>query len=104
MDMSFPEGHTDESEQLESLTRVEFSELHDKHWQIEQYHRIIKQVWCDWHGQYLAGGIPATTLGIGTCRRRQGCRKKLSVAPSKRINSNIEPMKNLKEALVKTVI
>lgn len=44
MDMPFPEDQTDESEQLESLTRVEFSELHDKHWQIEQYHRVIKQV------------------------------------------------------------
>jgi hypothetical protein len=65
---------------------------------------VITILWCDWHGQYLAGGMPVTALGIGTCRRRQGCRKKLSVAASKRVNSNIEPMKNLKEAIVKTVI
>ena len=34
---------------------------------------VIKRgivLWCDWHGQYLAGGIPVTALGIGTCRRK----------------------------------
>lgn len=33
-----------ESETLSSLNREQFLWLHDLHWQIEQYHRVIKQV------------------------------------------------------------
>ncbi len=67
MDMSFPEGHTDESEQLKSLTRVEFSELHDQHWQIEQYHRVIKQVCHIEHFQVRNASSVNTHIFAGIC-------------------------------------
>ncbi len=31
-------------ERLHDFDRQDFSEAHDRHWQIEQYHRVIKQV------------------------------------------------------------
>jgi hypothetical protein len=31
-------------ENLKKLSRQEFKQLHDKHWQIENFHRVIKQV------------------------------------------------------------
>lgn len=33
-----------EEETLESFDQFQFQNLHDRHWQIEQYHRMIKQV------------------------------------------------------------
>lgn len=33
-----------DNKQLTSFDRKMFTELHDQHWQIEQYHRVIKQV------------------------------------------------------------
>jgi len=36
--------HTDNGTKLSSFNRLDFEKLHDQHWQIEQYHRAIKQV------------------------------------------------------------
>jgi hypothetical protein len=33
-----------EQEQWDQFTQTEFNQLHDQHWQIEQYHRTLKQV------------------------------------------------------------
>ncbi len=35
---------TDDGEKFAAFKNVEFEKLHDQHWQIEQYHRAIKQV------------------------------------------------------------
>ena len=34
----------DDGERFDALNQVEFDKLHSQHWQIEQYHRAIKQV------------------------------------------------------------
>ena len=38
------DNENDNNDGLTNFTRVDFNQLHDKHWQIEQYHRTIKQV------------------------------------------------------------
>ena len=40
--------------QLGNIKRLNFNEIHDKHWQIEQYHRAIKQVCHIEHSQVRA--------------------------------------------------
>ena len=44
--MYLPENtdQPDDGEQFDTLNQVEFDKLHSQHWQIEQYHRAIKQV------------------------------------------------------------
>ena len=39
---------------LDKISRTDFSDIHDKHWQIEQYHRAIKQVCHIEHSQVRA--------------------------------------------------
>jgi len=36
--------HLKDLEALKQLTRLEFKQVHDRHWQIECFHRVIKQV------------------------------------------------------------
>ena len=36
--------HLQDLEILKQLTRLEFKKVHDRHWQIECFHRVIKQV------------------------------------------------------------
>ena len=36
--------HLKDLESLKQLTRLEFKQVHDRHWQIECFHRVIKQV------------------------------------------------------------
>ena len=36
--------HLKDLEALKQLTRLEFKRVHDTHWQIECFHRVIKQV------------------------------------------------------------
>jgi hypothetical protein len=38
------EDNANDIDKWEKFTKIEFNCLHDKHWQIEQYHRVIKQV------------------------------------------------------------
>ncbi len=40
--------------QLDKVKQSGFNDLHDKHWQIKQYHRAIKQVCHIGHSQVLA--------------------------------------------------
>lgn len=44
-------------EALTCFSREDFYEVHDKHWQIEQYHRVIKQVCHIEHFQVRAEGM-----------------------------------------------
>ena len=36
--------HLQDLEELKQLTRQSFKQVHDRHWQIECFHRVIKQV------------------------------------------------------------
>lgn len=55
MDIPFSEDPTDESEKSMTVTQSVFSKLHARHWQIEQYHRVIKQVY---HIEHFQGYFP----------------------------------------------
>mgnify|MGYP006388182165 CR=1 FL=1 len=35
---------TAQLEHLESITKIDFERIHDAHWSIERFHRVIKQV------------------------------------------------------------
>jgi hypothetical protein len=44
---AYHDGNTDDKhnkEYLEKITRQFFEEIHSKHWHIEEYHRVLKQV------------------------------------------------------------
>lgn len=67
IDIPLPEEQTDKSQQMQGFTRVEFSDLHDKHWQIEQYHRVIKQVCNIEHFQVRNATSVRTHIFAGVC-------------------------------------
>ena len=67
MDMASPNAQPNELEDWENLTQVEFSKLHDQHWQIEQYHRVIKQVCHIEHFQVRNAHSVNTHIFAGIC-------------------------------------
>jgi hypothetical protein len=49
--------HLPETKQLEPFRREDFLKKHDEHWQVEQYHRAIKQV-CHIERFQVRGAVP----------------------------------------------
>ncbi len=67
IDIALSEDQTGEFEHLEKLTQEAFSQLHDQHWQIEQYHRVIKQVCHIEHFQVRNASSVNTHIFAGIC-------------------------------------
>ncbi len=67
MDVPFSEDSTDESGKWMTVTQSVFSKLHAQHWQIEQYHRVIKQVCHIEHFQVRTASSVNTHIFAGIC-------------------------------------
>ena len=67
IDIAQPSNQLKKHDELTQFTRVEFTKLHDTHWQIEQYHRVIKQVCHIEHFQVRNRSAVETHIFAGIC-------------------------------------